>query len=149
MEIGIALGRHRRAPSRRVATCTAVMSLFIWSPLLILRQVVACVSLAGGLSQCLFITDVPCLLKVSHSFSLPTAIQSALGAAARISCCWLLFGPGAQLHSALLLASVQCRDNIRTHGSQALPQCGHSRGQVCSSEEERACREDARGLGRG
>lgn len=115
MQMGTALGRHWRSSlTRRVAACTAMMSIFISPPLPPPPQLWQAWSLVAACLSAYSAQGFPCHLKVPRVFSLPTAIQSALEAA-RISCCWLLFGPGAPLHSALLLASAESRDNIRTH----------------------------------
>lgn len=114
MQMGTALGRHWRASlTRRVAAHIAMMSNFASPPL----PTPSCGR--HGHRQRPASVPIPhrFLLspKVPRVFSPPTAIQSALEAAARISCRWLLLGPGALLHSALLLASAEHRDNIRTH----------------------------------
>lgn len=130
MQMGTVLGRHWRASlTRRVAACTGMMSIFASPPL----PTPSC-GRRGHWRQSAPVPiphRFPLSPKVSPVFSPPTAIQSALEAAARISCCWLPLGPGAPLHSALLLASAECRDNIRTHQlpgpSPVRPQSGRGR----------------------
>lgn len=78
-------------------------------------------------------------------FTVPRELQLGLPVAGSSA-----FGPGAQVYSVLHpgFSTVQGQHQTPTR-SQTLPQCGHSQGQIRSSREVRAWRDDGRGPGWG